>query len=98
MWWCPISLMSAAEYQVFEAVHVVQTFGEVGSRQMQRLFVARLPLRAASGKSSTLECLISDWQDVQFGRYRYLAIDDDGGVKIRIVIGEYLACEVIWIV
>jgi len=48
------------------------------------------------GDSSTLNLLINDWVDVQEGRYRYLAIDDRGEVKIKIVIAEYLACEVTW--
>ena len=37
-----------------------------------------------------------DWVDVQEGRYRYLAFDDDGAITVRIVLSEYLACEVVW--
>lgn len=36
-----------------------------------------------------------DWIEVQPGQYRYFAIAQ-GAVMVRIVIGEYLACEVIW--
>ncbi len=41
--------------------------------------------------------VINDWIDVQDDRYRYLAIDDADGVSIKIVVGEYLACEVAWV-
>jgi len=36
-----------------------------------------------------------EWIDVQPGQYRYLAVAEQA-VMIRFVIGEYLACEVIW--
>jgi hypothetical protein len=39
---------------------------------------------------------LNDWVEVQDGYYRYLALDEVGGVVIRIVIAEYLSCEVAW--
>ena len=51
---------------------------------MQRLIVAPDCGIVASG-----------WVVVQEGAYRYLAAAG-GPVTIRIVIGEYLACEVVW--
>jgi hypothetical protein len=36
-----------------------------------------------------------EWVEVQKGRYRYL-VAAEGEVTVRIVIGEYLGCEVIW--
>lgn len=33
---------------------------------------------------------------VQPGRYRYLASTDTSKIMLRIVLGEYLACEVVW--
>lgn len=36
-----------------------------------------------------------EWIDVQVGQYRYLAVADQA-IMIRFVVGEYLACEVIW--
>ena len=35
------------------------------------------------------------WIEVQLGRYRYLATTD-AVVRVRLVLSEYLACEVIW--
>lgn len=57
---------------------------EVGSRAMQRLVVSQ-----AGG------LVIMDWITVQEGQYRYLATASSS-VVVRIVIGEYLACEVVW--
>jgi hypothetical protein len=88
--------MSKAELDSFDACDFVQTFGEIGSRGMQRLLVTPITLQSLSGETSTMETIINDWVDVQEGRYRYLAIDRGSGITIKIVIGEYLACEVIW--
>ena len=68
----------------------------LGSRGLQRLMVAQVCLQAPDGKRSTLNLLINDWVEVQENQYRYLAIDDAAGITIKIVIGEYLACEVKW--
>jgi hypothetical protein len=38
--------------------------------------------------------LDNDWQDVQPGRYRYLVME--APTTVRMVLSEYLACEVVW--
>jgi hypothetical protein len=80
----------------FDSPHQQQMFGEVGSRGIQRLLVTEMTLRAKSGEESTMNLLFNNWVDVQDGHYRYLAVDDVGGIVIRIMIAEYLACEVAW--
>jgi hypothetical protein len=96
IWWYPLPLMTDAQRDNFDASHVVQMFGEVGSRGLQRLLVTQISLTSANGEESMLNLLINDWLDVQEGCYRYLAIDDGGEIKVKIVIREYLACEVTW--
>lgn len=98
IWWYPLPLMTDAEREDFDASHVIGTFGEIGSRQSQRLFVTQVSLTSASGEQSMLGLVINDWLDVQDGCYRYLAIDEGGEIKIKILIREYLACEVTWAV
>lgn len=71
-------------------------FGEIGSRGLQRMLVTEMVLRSQTGEESEVRLLLNDWVDVQDGYYRYLAIDDIGGLVIRIVVAEYLACEVAW--
>jgi hypothetical protein len=56
---------------------------EVGSRAMQRLLVAGP------------EAFEEGWLVVQDGRYRYRT-SQHSGLRVRMVLREYLACEVTW--
>ena len=95
-WWGPVSELSSDARETFDAAHVQQLFGEVGSRGLQRTLVTHVTLQSESGEQSELRLLVTDWVDVQQDLYRYLAINDVGGLVIRIVVAEYLACEVAW--
>jgi hypothetical protein len=95
MWW-PMSMMSEKQRDSFDAAHVTELLGEIGSRGMQRMQITQLLLQSPSGELAALDLVINDWVDVQEGRYRYLAVDDTSGVRIKIVIAEFLACEVHW--
>jgi hypothetical protein len=39
---------------------------------------------------------MQDWVEVQSGRHRYHAFEEDDGAVVRIVLSEYLACEAVW--
>lgn len=95
-WWSPLCSMSPDALEAFEAPHVVELFGEVGSRSLQRLQVVQLRLQSAAGEEVLVDLLMNDWVEVQAGRYRYLAAQDPEETVIRMVIGEYLACSVSW--
>ena len=96
--WCgPLTDLSSDVRDAFDAVHVQQLFGEVGSRGMQRMLVTKVTLQSASGEPSELGLIVNDWVEVQEERYRYFAIDDVGGIVIRIIVAEYLGCEVAWL-
>ncbi len=96
--WCgPLSLLPQEEREMFDSVYFQQAFGEVGSRNMQRLIVTQLTGFAENGEQQNIGLVINDWIDVQDYRYRFLAIDDMGQIVIRIVIAEYFACEVAWV-
>ena len=77
----PLTLMRDEERDRSEATPESQLWPEVGSRALQRA-----------------ACSIPDpaeWIIVQGGKYRYLAFMSDATV-VRIVIREYLGCEVVW--
>lgn len=78
----PLPLMSDAQRESFEHPEHAGAWPEVGSRAMQRLIIGT---DVSSG----------GWLDVQHGRYRFHA-SQAGGVEVRIVIHEYLACQVRW--
>jgi hypothetical protein len=88
--------MNEERLDEFDSIHVVGIFGEIGSRGMQRIMVVQTTLQSGSGERRTVDLVVNDWVDVQEGRYRYHAIDYGDAVRIKLVIGEYLACEVIW--
>lgn len=95
--WCGTLFTLPQETRdAFDSVHFQQVFGEVGSRNMQRLFVTQMTLQSANGESQNVEMLINDWIDVQDDQYRYIAIDDMDSLVIRVVIAEYFGCEVAW--
>ena len=95
--WCgALSSVTNEELESFEASHFQEMFGEVGCRNLQRLVVMQLQLEAENGSPMSMGLLMNDWIEVQEGNYRYMAISEAGGVSIRIVIAEYLGCEIIW--
>ena len=79
----PLQTLSASARLHFETPPSSSVWPEVGSRAMQRMFLADGSIVGPQ------------WIDVQEGRYRYFVIAE-GNVMVRSVISEYLACEVIW--
>jgi len=77
----PLVGMPSDTRDLFETSLQSSLWPEAGSRAMQRLAV--------------VWPAVPGWILVQPGRYRYLASVGDG-VVIRMVISEYLACEVVW--
>ncbi|ABC83307.1 hypothetical protein [Anaeromyxobacter dehalogenans] len=96
----PLAALAPAARAAFETPPLVSVFPEVGSRAMQRMSVASVTLMAAEDPSRAVEkqlILGADWIQVQRNRYRYLAVAlDSGELVVRIVLSEYLCCEVIW--
>lgn len=98
IWYAPLESLTEEQRDSFEASQIGETFGEVGSRGMQRLLVTQLTLQSSAGETSTVNLLINDWVEVQEGRYRYHAVDYGDEVTIKVVLSEYLACEATWAV
>jgi hypothetical protein len=85
----PLILMTESERRAFEDdgprdLGNEPFWPEVGSRAMQRIMVVGNML------------LDEGWLIVQDDRYRFLPLYGLGGIGARIVLREYLACEVIW--
>lgn len=96
IWWSPVQAMSLDERESFEDFHIVGLLGEIGSRGFQRTTVVEVNLKSRSGELNKIGLIVNDWVDVQENFYRYLAIDDSDKIKVKMVIAEYLACEVVW--
>ncbi len=81
----PLQLLDEKQRNAFENIDYGPLFPEIGSRAFLRVLGAT-PFENEPGP----------WISVQEGRYRYAAIQDGSGVLVRIVLSEYLACEVFW--
>jgi len=85
VWFAPFASIDPVTREAFESmpesVPPSSAWPEVGSRAMQRL-VSGFP----DGQP---------WLQVQPGRYRYMT-DVQAGALVRMVLSEYLACEVSW--
>ena len=80
----PLLAMGNSERAVFEhSDEALAAWPEVGSRAMQRLIV---------GGSDVFR---EGWLVVQEGNYRY-CVSGDGGLTVKMVLREYLACHVAW--
>lgn len=84
VWFTPLETLTKGQREDFEGGgDDLSVWPEVGSRAMQRLLV--LDDSAFS----------EGWLDIQPGRYRFRIAQEDG-LRVRMVIREYLACEVRW--
>jgi hypothetical protein len=84
LWALPLESMTATERQDFEGVNdegSLTPWPEIGSRMTTRL--------------ATREDMTGQWVIVQEGVYRY-SVQQDGGLRVRSVLFEYLATEVQW--
>lgn len=82
----PMETLGGERRNDFETPPPVDLFPEVGSRAMQRMFLVQGP---------NYWSVAQDWIEVQENRYRYLVLPG-GRVIVRMVLSEYLACEVVW--
>lgn len=77
----PLLSLTKTERDEFEDAETGSLWPEVGSRMMTRWV--------------TGQDLSGGWVIVQEGAYRY-SVAQNGGLRVRIVISEYLAAEVLW--
>jgi hypothetical protein len=81
----PLCAITESERAAFESVEEggLVAWPEVGSRAMQRLLVV------------DADVFSEGWITVQDGNYRF-HVSDENGMTVKIVLREYLACEVVW--
>ncbi len=80
----PILYMTKEQFELFNTPLVESGYPEIGSRKFCQLFVTDNQIINSSS-----------WEVIQQGRYKYL-VSYSGQIIVRMVLSEYLACEVIW--
>lgn len=84
IWFKPIHTLTEEEERIFCSVSEMEKAPEIGSRAMQRLYLSE------DGKP------IESWIHVQDGVYSYFVSISMGLKIVRIIIQNYLACEIAW--
>jgi len=84
IWFKPMHLLTEKEGRIFFSVSEMEKAPEIGSRAMQRLFLND------EGKP------IESWISVQDGVYNYFVSISMGFKIVRMIIRNYLACEIAW--
>lgn len=84
IWFLPINLMKEEDLETFLSPEEISTLPEIGSRAFQRIAFndERTPA--------------SYWKEVQPNAYVYTITHISGGLGVRMIIWNYLACEVFW--
>ncbi len=80
----PIETLTEEELNSFFVTTELQKTPEIGSRAMQNMYI------------TPEEIPIDNWIVVQNGIYQYSVTPTIGSVKVRILIWNYLACEIVW--
>jgi len=85
----PLPVLSESERALFEdePIRTLDLFPEIGTRAFKRTCLV-------ASQSQTPMLLNEDWIVVQLGRYRY-SVESDGSM-VRMVLSEYLGCQVAW--
>lgn len=97
MWWLPIDTMQQPDIDLFNEFQIVNQVGEIGSRGIQRLYILDAYIQNQdTGEIVKMPIIINKWIEVQKENYRYIAIHESDYIQIKLVIREYLACEVKW--
>lgn len=84
VWFQPITLMTETESDDFFANEELTLIPEIGSRAFQRTMVDEMGIPKAY------------WKEVQENNYSYSIAHVPSGLRIRILIRNYLVGEVIW--
>ncbi len=84
IWYSPVHMLDENQQRKFFAVLEVEKAPEIGSRAMHRLFLNEEGVPHLS------------WINVQEGVYCYFVAITMGVKIVRMLIRNYLACEVVW--
>ncbi len=80
----PIETLTQEEQDSFFASYEMQKMPEIGSRAMQNLIISEEGIP------------YNKWINVQDGIYQYSVLTTNINLQVRILIWNYLACEVVW--
>ncbi|MCP4456730.1 MAG: hypothetical protein GY816_01685, partial [Cytophagales bacterium] len=94
--WFFLADLTEEQLEHFDSPHSTTLLGEIGSRNIQRLYITEVTLQNNEGGQEKISLVINDWVNVQENTYRYHAIHESAGILIKIIFSEFLGAEVFW--
>lgn len=90
-------LLEAAEWQELERMEIIsdEILPEIGSRAFRNIYVVEMKTKSADGEGCRMPMLLMDWVDVQEGFYQYQVYFKNGQVWVKMIIRDFLYCEVV---
>lgn len=90
LWYDFIFNLQEEQIKEFNCIPISNVINEIGSRTGNTPCVIQ---NVETGEAF----IFNDWNDVQDNQYRYqVSLNDEGGITVKLVIFEFLYCEVIF--
>lgn len=89
-------MFEPAEWQELEHAEIVsdEILPEMGSRAFRNIYVVEIETKSVEGEEHRIPILLMDWVDVQEGFYKYQVCLKNGQVWVKMIIRDFLYCEV----
>ncbi len=89
-------LIGTDTWQVLERAEIIsnEIFPEIGSRAFRNIYVVEINTETIDNQYYTIPVLLMDWVDVQDGCYKYQVYIKNNQVWIKMIIRNFLYCEV----
>lgn len=89
-------LLKPEEWKELECVELIsdEVLPEMGSSAFRNIYVVEMETKSSDGVGYRVPLLLMDWVDVQEGFYKYQVYLKNGQVWVKMIIRDFLYCEV----
>lgn len=96
IWWGDINKMTEEEQKNFASDTIVDILSEIGSRHSRKLMIVETLLKDVNDNIKKVEVIVNPWIEVQENRYEYITDIVGHLIRVKLLIGGYFACQVVW--
>ncbi|EMV7407517.1 hypothetical protein AADQ46_001001 [Enterobacter soli] len=97
VWWGDISTMTRDKKDDFLSDTIIGSVSEIGSRHSRKIMIVESSIENLNdGSIKQISIALNSWIEVQKNRYEYITDVIDDYIRVKMLIGGYFACEVVW--